>query len=462
MIVIACGMRDRATASPNSFTPHAMHVAFFGSPSPAADLRHAQLLSAGAESRGALRRDKLVHELASGAPDQTVVLHAGALGELLGDEAWRAQWALVQGRFPALLWLERAPAADDLPQALALGVHELCSGDMPEPGLRLALQLAPARWRHARALQAELEQAQARLNERKWVDRAKGVLMQAQGLGEDEAFRLLRGAAMHAKMQMADISRAVIQSAQWAEAMNRSGQLRMLSQRLLKLALQRHAGVDARRARELQGLAAARIEENLAFLASLHLNNATAQDALAAAVAPPLAGVQAAWSGLQAALGPAGQKTPARSLLAADESAEALLEASESLTQALQATGGGRRGLDVVNLCGRQRMRAQRLAKEALLDGFWPGRPHAGQRLEPTAQAFEQTLRELEVAPLSSAEIRALLQAAREQWLNLMRSLGGPPSDESRAALCGASESLLDTFDRLTACYEHSLQVIMG
>lgn len=439
-----------------------MFVSFFCLPSPAADQRHAQLLHAGADSLGVFQRDKLVHVLSPGAPDQTVVLHAGAWEELAGDAAWLAQWERVRGHHPVLIWLERTPAEADLPGVLALGAHELCVGEVAVPSLRLALQLAPARWRQAQSLQGELEQAHARLNERKWVERAKGVLMQAQGMGEDEAFRLLRGAAMHAKMQMADVSRSVIQSAQWAEAMNRSGQLRMLSQRLLKLALQRHAGVDTRRAREMQGQAAARIEENLAFLASLHLNNATAQDVLAAAVAPPLAGVQEAWARLRAALETAGHKAPGRSLPQADEDAEALLEASESLTQALQATGGGRRGLDVVNLCGRQRMRAQRLAKEALLDGFWPDRPNAGQRLESTAQAFEQTLRELEVAPLSSAEIRAQLQAAREQWLNLMRSLGGPPSEESRAALCGASESLLDTFDRLTACYEHSLQVIMG
>jgi AmiR/NasT family two-component response regulator len=440
-----------------------MPVAFFGLPNPTADQRHAQLASAGIASTGVLRRNKLVHELDAGAPDQAIVLHAETLEELLGDEALIAQLAQCRARGPLLLWLEQAsPLADDgLARALALGVQELWFGDVAPSVLRLALQWAQARWRRERARQAEFEQVQAQLNERKWVERAKGVLMQAQGMGEDEAFRLLRGAAMHAKMQMAEVSRSVIQSAQWAEAMNRSGQLRMLSQRLLKLALQRHAGVDAKHARELQGEAAARIEDNLAFLAALHDNNATAQSPLAATIGPSLSGVQRAWAELQAVLGPAQQKTPAQALVPADERAEALLDASEALTQALESTGG-RRGLNVVNLCGRQRMRVQRLAKEALLAGLWPERAQAGPRLAETAQAFEQTLLELEVAPLSSAEIRDLLRTAREQWLHLMHSLRGAASSESRATLCGTSESLLDTFDRLTACYEHSLQVILG
>jgi hypothetical protein len=73
-----------------------------------------------------------------------------------------------------------------------------------------------------------------RMDERKWVDRAKGLLMSARGIGEDEAFGLLRGAAMHANLRLGEVSRSVIEAAQWADAINRAGQLRMLSQRLVR------------------------------------------------------------------------------------------------------------------------------------------------------------------------------------------------------------------------------------
>lgn len=49
------------------------------------------------------------------------------------------------------------------------------------------------------------------------------------GLAEDEAFALLRSAAMPAKLRQADSSRAVVQTLHWAEAINRAGQLRMLA-----------------------------------------------------------------------------------------------------------------------------------------------------------------------------------------------------------------------------------------
>jgi len=41
---------------------------------------------------------------------------------------------------------------------------------------------------------------------------------------------------MHANLKLGDIARSVVDAAQWAEAINRSGQLRMLSQRLARLA----------------------------------------------------------------------------------------------------------------------------------------------------------------------------------------------------------------------------------
>jgi hypothetical protein len=117
--------------------------------------------------------------------------------------------------------------------------------------------------------------------------------------------------------------------------------------------------------------------------------------------------------------------------------------------------------LRIVNLCGRQRMRVQRLAKDALLAAMLPGGAWSAH-LASTMDAFEASLLELERAPLSSPEIRAALNGARDEWLRLVRGVRQAERAEGRAELVRASEVLVDTFDRLTASYEHSLQVIMS
>ena len=75
---------------------------------------------------------------------------------------------------------------------------------------------------------------------------------------------------------------------------------------------------------------------------------------------------------------------------------------------------------------------------------------------------FEAALLELERAPLSTPEIRDALAAARSEWLRLVSGAGNAGSVEGRAVLARCSDALADVFDRLTACYEHSLQVIMS
>ena len=63
-------------------------------------------------------------------------------------------------------------------------------------------------------LQSELERAKTDLEDRKTLDRAKGILMKSKGLTEDEAYRLMRSAAMREKKKIADIAAAIITAAE--------------------------------------------------------------------------------------------------------------------------------------------------------------------------------------------------------------------------------------------------------
>jgi response regulator NasT len=63
-------------------------------------------------------------------------------------------------------------------------------------------------------LQHELDQAKSALEDRKAIDRAKGVLMKVKNLTEDEAYALLRSTAMREKKKIAEIAQSVITAAE--------------------------------------------------------------------------------------------------------------------------------------------------------------------------------------------------------------------------------------------------------
>lgn len=421
----------------------------FADPAPLPEQLQQALVSAGATAGERATCHTLVQRVGALAPQQVLAWlpepvsaqQLQALLDALGE--WK-------GAPPCALSLVSAPLESAQHEALvAFGVHAWLPLEAFDGASLSALTvLAQARREREAALRTELDGLRTRMDERKWVDRAKGLLMSSRGIGEDEAFGLLRGAAMHANLRLGEVSRSVIEAAQWADAINRAGQLRMLSQRLVRIAAQMLAGIDVQRARVLRTQSVERVQQNLDHLATLELG---------APGAGALGDVQTAWSGLSAAL--AARAVP-QALADIDKLGDDLLAAAEALTDALEASGA-RRALRIVNICGRQRMRAQRLAKDALLASALAAGP-SRERLLPTMNEFEAALLELERAPLSSPEIRAALAAARDEWLRLVGGVQALDSPEGRATLVRSSEALVDTFERLTAWYEHSLQVIMS
>lgn len=381
---------------------------------------------------------RLVQEVADAAPQQVIAyLPRGAAALLLAMAAWQGQPPCpICVVMPELL-------PEDAGALAAAGVVAWC-GTLEPTALRATLAFAQARYAQEKSLRQELAALRTQIDERKWVDRAKGLLMAARSIAEDDAFKLLRGAAMHANLKLAEVSRAVIDAAQWAEAVNRAGQLRMLSQRVVALAAQGLLRVDAVRAGQLRKQAQQRARANIVHLQSLALEG----DAALA-----FAAVRAQGEALDAAM---ASRITAATLAESDQRAEALLQAADQLTHILEANGA-RRALAVVNLCGSQRMRAQRLAKEALLASLLPD-PGRAQRVQALALEFEAVQRRIASTPLSSPDIRAALAAAQEGWWQLQRACRA----NEPLAMVQASESLLQQLDLLTDSCEHSLQVLMA
>lgn len=76
------------------------------------------------------------------------------------------------------------------------------------------LQVVLARFDYISGLRTELGLAQQKLAERKFVERAKGLLMKARNLSEDEAYHTLRRMAMERNRRMGDVAKSVIEMAE--------------------------------------------------------------------------------------------------------------------------------------------------------------------------------------------------------------------------------------------------------
>jgi len=95
--------------------------------------------------------------------------------------------------------------------AVKAGVSAYISDGFNASRLRPILDVAVARFTEFQAMREELENAKAKLSERKLIEKAKGILMQQKGMDEDTAYRTLRKLAMDRNLKIADIAEQLIQ-----------------------------------------------------------------------------------------------------------------------------------------------------------------------------------------------------------------------------------------------------------
>ncbi len=97
--------------------------------------------------------------------------------------------------------------------AVAAGVSAYVVAGLETERIRPILDVALARFQHEQDLRRELQAARSELAQRKTIDRAKGLLMQRQGLSESEAYDRLRRMAMDRGLKVADIAQRVLDAA---------------------------------------------------------------------------------------------------------------------------------------------------------------------------------------------------------------------------------------------------------
>jgi response regulator NasT len=101
--------------------------------------------------------------------------------------------------------------------AVAAGVSAYIVAGLKTERIRPILDVALARFQHEQALlqtlantQSELNELSAELKDRKVIDRAKGLLMQRQGLSEADAFQKMRKTAMDKNLKLAEVAQRLL------------------------------------------------------------------------------------------------------------------------------------------------------------------------------------------------------------------------------------------------------------
>lgn len=333
-------------------------------------------------------------------------------------------------------------------RAAEAGIHAYIVDGYAKHRLRSIVQVARARFRHDQFIKDELSGLSKRFEERKIVDRAKGVLMRSRGVTEEEAFELLRNLAMKTRQRIGVVAKSVIDMSFASEAVNRAGQLRMLSQRVVKCYAQVAMGLQANESAQLLADCVIRVESTLGILKKA---------VTAKGYGDLIDRVAHSWQHVMEIC--SAPPTPAL-IEPMDQYSELMLKDAENLTEFLESSGLVAT-LHILNVSGRQRMLSQRITK---LCYFLLNAPNADllQQIQQYSDQFEKALSYLAKAPLTTTMISADLQIATQEWQRLKTALNQMQNANALDEISDASERLLDVFERLTDQYEKAMQILIG
>jgi response regulator NasT len=115
-------------------------------------------------------------------------------------------------RRPIAMFVDRADT-ESIHAAMQSGVGAYVVDGLRRERVKTILDTAVGHFNTFNKLREELERANQALEERKLIERAKGILMKERGVDESDAYGLLRTAAMNENRRIVDVARDVVSTA---------------------------------------------------------------------------------------------------------------------------------------------------------------------------------------------------------------------------------------------------------
>jgi AmiR/NasT family two-component response regulator len=127
-----------------------------------------------------------------------------------GLDGIEAAQILTQEKVAPVVLLTAYSQRDLIERAKEAGIVGYLVKPFRETDLAPAIELAIARFAEFRALEQEVGNLSEALETRKKVERAKGILMERQGMTEAEAFRKIQKMSMNTRRPMKEVAEAII------------------------------------------------------------------------------------------------------------------------------------------------------------------------------------------------------------------------------------------------------------
>lgn len=119
-------------------------------------------------------------------------------------------------RRPIAMFVDRSDTAS-IEAAVDAGVSAYVVDGLRKERVKPILDMTISRFNAFNRLREELDRTRQALEERKVIDKAKGILMKSRGIGEEEAYALLRKTAMNESRRLADVAAGLVMAAKLLE-----------------------------------------------------------------------------------------------------------------------------------------------------------------------------------------------------------------------------------------------------
>jgi response regulator NasT len=116
-------------------------------------------------------------------------------------------------RRPVAMFVDHADSAT-IEAAIEAGVSAYIVDGLKKERVLSILHTTISRFNSFDRLRQELDKTKQALQERKLIDRAKGIIMKERGMDEASAYGMLRRTAMNENLRLADVAQSVVTAAQ--------------------------------------------------------------------------------------------------------------------------------------------------------------------------------------------------------------------------------------------------------
>lgn len=113
---------------------------------------------------------------------------------------------------PIAMFVDRSDGAM-IEKSVEAGVSAYVVDGLRKERIKPILDMAISRFNAFAKLRHELAEVRSELEDRKLIDRAKGILMKTRGISEADAYALLRSTAMNQNRKLVEIAQSLITAA---------------------------------------------------------------------------------------------------------------------------------------------------------------------------------------------------------------------------------------------------------